>query len=489
MQFNSMEFLIFYIVVLCIYWVLPYRLRYLWLLASSCYFYMQWNAKYVALLLFDAIVVYIGAHVLDKAQAARVRKLALFLCLLLCLGVLAIFKYADFAVNLCNRLLSVMNLSFSAPLPGLVLPVGISFYTIQAIGYLIDVYRREVYAEKNFLRFFLFLSFFPQLVAGPIERSKNLLKQLGTRRYFSFLNLRKGFLLILWGLFVKMVIADRAAIFVDNVYGDYNAHGGLYIIIATMLFAIQIYCDFYGYSTIARGCAFTFGYTLVDNFNAPYFSGSVKEFWRRWHISLSTWFRDYLYIPLGGNRKGKLRKNCNLMIVFGISGLWHGAALSYPVWGCLNGLYQVVSDLTYPIRKRIAQRVSWVTTYPEKIGRVILNFLLICLTWLFFRAGFCFKALKMLYSALTIHNWNILIDDSLYNLGISRKYFGVLLFAIGILGVVDYLKYKGGNVAERFLRQHFWFRLLSILVLLFMILLFGCYGDLYDAASFIYFQF
>lgn len=207
------------------------------------------------------------------------------------------------------------------------------FFTLQSLGYLIDIYRGDIYAEKNYFKFALFVSFFPQLVAGPIERSKNLLKQLNTPKRFSYENLRRGFFLVVWGMFLKVVIADRAAIFVDSVYGNYYTYGGLYIVFATVLFSIQIYCDFHGYSTIARGVAMTMGYSLVENFNAPYFSQSVKEFWRRWHISLSSWFRDYLYIPLGGNRKGLMRKNLNLLVVFLVSGLWHGASFSYIFWG------------------------------------------------------------------------------------------------------------------------------------------------------------
>lgn len=234
-------------------------------------------------------------------------------CFVTCLGLLGIYKYANFFIQTANRLFAAVGKNQISWTSALVLPVGISFYTLQSLGYLIDVYRGDIYAEKNYLRFALFVPFFPQLVAGPIERSKNLLKQIGTAKKFSYENLKRGFLLIGWGMFLKMVIADRAAIFVDKVYADYHTYGGFYIILATFLFSIQIYCDFHGYSTIARGAALTLGYSLVENFNAPYLSGSVREFWRRWHISLSSWFRDYLYIPLGGNRKGKARRNINLM--------------------------------------------------------------------------------------------------------------------------------------------------------------------------------
>ena len=351
------------------------------------------------------------------------------------------------------------------------------------------------------MRYALFVAFFPQLVAGPIERSKKLLVQIHTPKSFHYENLRKGLLLVLYGLFMKMVIADRAAIIVNTVYGNVENYPGFYIIVATVFFAVQIYCDFYGYSTIARGFALMMDFRLMDNFNAPYYSKSVKEFWRRWHISLSGWFRDYLYVPLGGNRKGKLRKWCNLLIVFMVSGLWHGASVAFIFWGFLNGFYQVMEDLIVEAKKYFAKyhiKWKWFIGETEEDNRIrfstnlfhtIVTFMLVTFSWLFFRAGGMEDALEILRQAISVNNWFILFDGSMYGLGVARNYMNVLLASILVLFVVDYYKYRGQEVADMFFRQGWWFRVTCIMLLIFIILLYGCYGELYDIQQFIYFQF
>lgn len=317
MLFNSIQFLVFLPVVLIIYYILPDKIKYIWLLASSYYFYMCWNIQYALLILFSTAVTYFCAILLEKFKSMKYDKKTLILRKKICvalscilnLGVLFFFKYFDFAFENLNRILVyVFNFQFSKPQFDVLLPVGISFYTFQAIGYTIDVYRGQIYAEKNFFRYALFVSFFPQLVAGPIERSKNLLKQLAVPAKLEFDNLRDGLLLMLWGFFLKVVLADRIAIFVDTVYGGIEQYVGYYFIVATLLFAIQIYCDFSGYSVIAMGAAKMLGINLMINFDAPYLSKTTSEFWRRWHISLSSWFKDYLYIPLGGGYERKQEK-------------------------------------------------------------------------------------------------------------------------------------------------------------------------------------
>jgi D-alanyl-lipoteichoic acid acyltransferase DltB (MBOAT superfamily) len=357
------------------------------------------------------------------------------------------------------------------------------------MGYLIDVYRGETEAETNFLRYALFISFFPQLVAGPIERSKNLLSQLKTSSKFDYDNLRKGLLLIVWGLFCKIVIADRAAIVVDTVYDNADMYKGFYIVFATVLFAIQIYCDFYGYSTIARGAALSMGIRLMDNFEAPYFSKSVKEFWRRWHISLSGWFRDYLYIPLGGNRKGNVRKQGNLLIVFAVSGLWHGASLSYLFWGVLNGLFQVVSDTTRRIKQKFHITYAIGNSFSGRLLKTAGTFGLVTFAWLFFRAGSLSEAGHLVRNMCSSFNWTVFWDGSLYELGVTKDYMHVLALAVAVLAVVDRLKYKGINIADAVMEQAAWFRICCFAGLTVLLLLFGCYGEMYDAQQFIYFQF
>lgn len=339
MLFNSYQFLLFFPVVILFYFFLPDRVKYLWLLFASYFFYMSWNPQYGLLLFGSTCVTYLGGIWIEAAgdrQASfgryrlKWKAAVMFLVLLLNFGTLFYFKYSNFAMHNLTRILSLLGVSVQEKQFDILLPVGISFFTFQAVGYTIDVYRKDTYAERNFFRYALFVSFFPQLVAGPIERSKNLLKQLNKNHPFCYENMREGLLLMLWGYFLKLMIADRAALYVNTVYGDFYTYTGVYIVMATILFAFQIYCDFAGYSTIAMGATKILGIDLMDNFNCPYFSKSVAEFWRRWHISLSSWFRDYLYIPLGGNRKGKRRKYINLMIIFLASGLWHGA--SWALW-------------------------------------------------------------------------------------------------------------------------------------------------------------
>ena len=291
MLFNSFDFLIFFPIVVGIYYLVPHKVRNYWLLAASYYFYMCWNVKYVLLLLFSTVVTFVSGILIEKfakktGGGITQKRLCVALSFFLNLSILFVFKYLDFGIDSLNQILSHLHMTLQVSDFDLLLPVGISFYTFQALGYTMDVYRGEIYAEKNFFRYALFVSFFPQLVAGPIERSKNLLRQLDMPAKPTFDSLRDGFLLMLWGYFLKMVLADRIAVFVDTVYGDIETYTGVYLIVATFLFAVQIYCDFAGYSIVAMGAAEILGIRLMENFNAPYFSVSVAEFWRRWHISL-----------------------------------------------------------------------------------------------------------------------------------------------------------------------------------------------------------
>lgn len=338
MIFNSIDFMLFFPIVVVIYFFIPKRIRYIWLLIASYYFYMCWNAKYAFLIALSTVITYISGLFMEKYFFRK--KLILIFSLVSNLGILFVFKYYQFLLQNINHFRDIIGIAPMEKSLDLLLPVGISFYTFQALGYSIDVYRGDVKAEKNLLKYALFVSFFPQLVAGPIERSKNLLTQVNCVEYFRLWNYERitnGAVIMLWGFFQKMVIADRAAILVDKVYGEYWIYGTIELIFATILFAFQIYCDFSGYSMIAVGAARIMGFELMENFNAPYYSKSIKEFWRRWHISLSSWFRDYIYIPLGGNRVSRLKGYGNLMVTFLISGLWHGANWSYVAWGGCMG--------------------------------------------------------------------------------------------------------------------------------------------------------
>lgn len=486
MLFNSWQYLIFFPIVVLTYFFLPKRIKNIWLLVASYYFYMGWNAKYVVLLFFTTIVTYAGALILEKYR----RKWILFLTIGMNFSILFYFKYVQFAWDNVGRVCRYLNIPFESRQFDILLPVGISFFTFQAIGYTIDVYRREIYAERNLLKYGLFVSFFPQLVAGPIERSKNLLKQLDKTYSFSYDRMREGLLLMLWGFFLKLVIADRAAVFVDTIFEYTGQYGGLYIVAAVIFFAFQIYCDFFGYSVIAKGSARILGLGLMDNFDAPYFSKSVAEFWRRWHISLGSWFRDYLYIPLGGSRKGKGRTCLNLMLVFLASGLWHGAAWSYLLWGGLNGGFQVVSEVSKGIRKHI-RRIFCIreNSFSHRLFQTVSTFFLIDFTWLFFRINKLKEAFPMLKSIITGFNPWILADESLFQCGLDRRNFQLLLLSIGVLLAADYGKYKGICIHKKILEQDFWFRWLVFAGGTLFILIFGVWGGNYDAKSFIYFQF
>lgn len=406
------------------------------------------------------------------------------------LSVLFLFKYFDFAIDNINVILAKCNLELLTPGFDLLLPVGISFYIFQALSYTMDVYRKEIYVERNFLKYALFVSFFPQLVAGPIERSKNLLEQIGREHGFSYENFRQRLLWMLWGYFQKIVIADRIAFLVDTVYGDVYQYQGGYYLLASVLFAVQIYCDFSGYSLIAVGAAKVMGFQLMENFDCPYFAQSVAEFWRRWHISLTSWFRDYLYIPLGGNRKGTIRKYINILIVFLVSGLWHGAQWTYVVWGGLNGLFQVIGSFLLPLRKRVAEALQ---VKEDSIGHHVLKtmatFVMVDFTWIFFRAESVHDALHMIKSILTIYNPWIFMDGSIYKLGLSQKQFHLVLFSIAILFVADWLKYRNIKILDKILEQNIWCRWTVYLTGILFVLIFGIWGNTYDAQAFVYFQF
>lgn len=494
MLFNSIDFLIFLPVVAALYFLLPNKVKNIWLLLTSYFFYMCWNVRYALLILASTAATYACALLLERtkrsASGETTRKWIIAACLVFNLGILFCFKYLNFTLSLLTRAIAGIHIELNAPVFDLVLPVGISFYTFQAIGYTLDVYRDEIPAERNFLRYALFVSFFPQLVAGPIERSGNLLRQLEVPRKFSFEDAREGFFLVLWGFFLKIVLADRIAIFVDTVYGDYAAYGGFYLLAATALFAVQIYCDFSGYSTIAMGAARILGIELMENFDAPYLSASVAGFWRSWHISLTTWFRDYLYIPLGGSRRGTLRKYVNKMTVFLVSGLWHGASLSFVVWGGLNGAYQIAGEMLQPLRDKAVRLLRLNRdSFAHKLLCAAGTFLLVDFSWIFFRAGSIMQALDIIKSMLGTWNPWILFDGSLYRCGVRDKSFRVMLAGILLLFCADLAKRRGIQVRKILIAQDCWFRCVFVALSIAAIALFGVWGPSFDKASFIYFQF
>ena len=494
MLFNSFEFLIFFPIVIFVYHFVPDRFRHIWLLLCSYYFYMCWNARYVLLIFASTLITYVSGRFIEEAEErkdAKRKKIVLFFCIIVNLSILFAYKYLNFALDLLAKLFAVFHVGLHVPVFDIILPVGISFYTFQALIYTIDVYRGDIKAEKDFLRYALFVSFFPQLVAGPIERSGHLLGQLASLKKIDYEKAKDGFLLMLWGFFLKIVIADRLAIFVNAVYNDYTKYPGFLLVMATAFFAIQIYCDFYGYSTIAVGAAKILGVDLMENFRSPYLSVSVAEFWRNWHISLTSWFRDYLYIPLGGNRKGKFRKYLNILIVFLVSGLWHGADLTYVIWGLLNGLYQVIGELLKPLRNKV---IAILHINREnllyRLFAMAVTFTLVSFSWIFFRAADMKEAIGIITSICTVHNmFSVIAERTFYwiELGFWEFWFAVL--CIMILFAADLCKKKKIVLRNLISAMPMVWRCAFIAFIICAILLFGVWGPAFDEAQFIYFQF
>ena len=470
-------------------------MRYIWLLATSYYFYMCWNAQYALLLFFSTFITWLSAVFMERIGSSDLgeekirtgKRCCVAGSFILNLAVLFFFKYFYFAVDNLNLILEKMQMKIISPGLDIILPVGISFYIFQALGYTVDAYRGDIRIEKNLAKYALFVSFFPQLVAGPIERSKNLLLQLDRIeqiKVWDYERIKSGLLLMVWGFFQKLVIADRIAIVADNVFDHYREYGMVELVTAAVLFSFQIYCDFGGYSNIAKGCAEVMGFKLMDNFRQPYLAADIKEFWRRWHISLTTWFTDYVYIPLGGNRKGKRAQCRNILIVFLCSGLWHGANWTYVIWGALHGCAQVLGNIRKWYWPRKAEKGS---KYLSGICRIIgigINFGVVTFFWIFFRADSMADALGYLAQctkALRLQTFTAM--------GLGAADWGVLILALLILLIVDLLHEKEVQIRQLIQRQNLILRGGIYLAAVWLVILFGVYGFQYDASQFIYFQF
>ena len=391
MLFNSFEYLVFLPTIFLLYWFLFKKsigIQNLLLLVASYLFYGWWDWRFLSLIIFSSIIDYYAGLAIDKSKIQKNRKLWLSLSMSMNLGFLAIFKYYNFFANELQSAFSNIGYEFNSLTLDIILPVGISFYTFQTMSYTIDIYRKQLKPTKDIIAFFAFVSFFPQLVAGPIERATNLLPQFYKKRVFNLDKAKDGLRQIAWGLFKKIVVADNCAIIVNKVFDNYTEFNSSTLVVAAIFFAFQIYCDFSGYSDIAIGTSRLFGFNLMQNFAFPYFSRDIAEFWRRWHISLSTWFRDYVYIPLGGSKGGLLMKIRNTFIIFIVSGFWHGANWTFIVWGALNAIYFLPLLLTNQNRKNLnipAEGKQFITL--KEIFQIILTFSLTVMAWIFFRAA------------------------------------------------------------------------------------------------------
>lgn len=483
MQLVSAEFFIFLPIVVAINFIVPRKFKYIWLLITSLFFYASIDVKSTVVLVISIALAYGFGLLIEKNKQ---NKLILSVAIAVHIAVLVACKYLNFIektfLSLTGRTEEAVNLNLLATL-------GISFYMLKIIGYLIDVYRGDLVAERNPLKVGLYVSFFPQITQGPIERAKNMLPQFNFPLTVDYDMLRDGLLEIIWGYFLKLVVADRLAIYVNNVYADPMEAVGFTTLVATVFYTFEIYTDFAGYTHIAIGISRLLGIDVMENFKCPYLASSIAGFWRRWHISLSTWLRDYLYIPLGGNRKGTARKYLNIMIVFLVSGLWHGAGWTFVVWGLLHGLFQVIGYILKPVRDWCVNvfKVER-NAFSHRVLKVLVTFLLVNFAWVFFRASSLSEAFLIIKNSLVFTPW-MLADGSLYKHGLDSADFFVAIVGLIIVVVTDLVNYNGFVIRERILKQGIWIRYIIVIAAIISILVFGIWGQGYDSAAFIYQQF
>jgi D-alanyl-lipoteichoic acid acyltransferase DltB (MBOAT superfamily) len=483
MLFNSLQFLVFYPIVVIVYFNLPHRWRWLWLLVTSYYFYMSWEPVYGLLLFATTFVDYLIAIGLSRTQAPPARWRLLSVSLVANLGMLFFFKYYDFVAESLNGLFAWLGLAVHITTLNLVLPIGISFYTLQSLAYTIDVFRRRMEAEPHLGMFMLYVSFFPQLVAGPIERAQNLLPQLHQEHSFDERRASDGLKLMVWGFFKKLVIADNLAFYVEPVFANPDDYTGWAVLIAAYFFAFQVYCDFSGYSDIAIGTARILGVELMENFRRPFLSRSIREFWQRWHISLTTWFRDYVYYPMGGSRVSPRRTDANILTVFIISGLWHGAQWTYVIWGFLNGLfYLVATKIRLP---RFISKAKPLQPFYALLA-IFFTFNLFALTLIFFRANTVSDAFQLFNQLLHIGQSEVSMSGR-YTINFGNLSVPVSMFIplIALMGI-ELLQERGIVISRLVSQQPGWMRWTVYYLVVMIIVIFGSYTE---ETMFIYFQF
>ncbi|WP_026507256.1 MBOAT family O-acyltransferase [Butyrivibrio sp. MC2013] len=464
MQLVSFAFLIFLPIASLIYFLIPSRFRYIGLFMISAGFYLSLDLKGTPVLAFTLLSAYLGGMFIDRHRGTA-GKIVLFLVIAANILILALAKYAG------------LNFLSAA---------GMSFFIFMAVGYLIDVYREDIPAQKNIILLGLFISFFPVVTSGPIERAGHMLPQFIEAPGFDYDRMRSGLLQMIWGYFMKMIIADRCAIIVSSVYSDPVRYAGTATLIASILYTIEIYCDFGGYSNIAIGCARVLGFDLMKNFDAPYLSRNIQEFWRRWHISLSSWFRDYLYIPLGGNRKGIVRKYINILIVFVLSGLWHGVSYTFAIWGLLHGIYQVAGGILLPLRRKLTDAFKIdCNSFSHRLLNILVTFFLVNIAWIFFRVTDLHAAIYMVRHIFRFVP-SFITEGGLYSLGLDRPNLNLLFMSVILLLAVDIANKKGIVISEKITSFGLWLRWLIYIAAVLFIITCGIWGTGYDAQGFIY---
>ncbi len=480
MLFNSINFLVFFPVTTVLYFMIRPQWRWFFLLLASCFFYLSLVPAYILILFLIISVDYVAGILIERSVGTQ-RKWYLMTSIVINLGCLLFFKYGNFIAENVHQIAQFFNWQYSLSLLEIVLPVGLSFHTFQAMSYTIDVYRGQQRAERHLGYYALFVLFYPQLVAGPIERAHHLLPQLKKEHQFDAQRVISGLRLMLWGFFKKLVVANKLAFVVRAAYDAPTLPEGRILAIATLYFAIQIYADFSGYVDIARGAARVMGFHLSENFNLPYFAQSVREFWQRWHITLYQWFRDYVYIPLGGNKKGIVRTMINIFIVFALTGLWHGAQWTFVVWGLLHGFFVSIEVMVKKSRQKIHDSlVPGLMGHLLKPLRVISTFLVVCFSWIFFRAESLPKAFEIIIK-ISLDGGRFFQYDFLYYIFAIHLF---LFFSIAVFFIGEIIRHNDVRRLQ-WERLPVWFTWPMYYALIAWILYFGDFGT----APFIYFQF
>lgn len=477
MEYISIYFYLFIIILLMIYYALPHKVRWIMLLLGSMAFYYQISKNGLWIILGTIILSYVSARLIEKLSDRKCLKRGVLIA-----GIMGtvipwfIIKNGNFL------LVSIFQFEEISWL----VPVGISFYTLQVAAYLADVYKGRIISQKNIAKYMLFVLFFPQILQGPIPRYGRLANQLYAGHSFDENRFVRSVQLIIWGFFLKLMIADKAAVIVNTVFGDYITYGGTFVLMAGILYSIELYTDFLACVTISQGVAGLFGIDLEDNFRQPYFALSTKDFWRRWHISLSNWLRDYIYIPLGGNQKGKIKKYTFLVITFVVSGIWHGAGYKFLFWGLLHAVYQIFGEVSGGIKEKIYRIIHLEGTETQSLIKKIGTFFWVMAGWIIFRSDSLRDGFQMIHSMLFIHNPWVLFDNSLFELGLEWKECIVLLLAILILFAVSKLQERGKSVRDIIGKRHIVIRWGLYLMAIVCIMTFGTYGFGYDIQDFIY---
>ena len=477
MVFNSATYFLFIFLVFLIYWKLLQKntkTQNIFLLAASYLFYGWWDERFLILIIASSLIDFFTGSMIYRQTIRINKRFFLALSLISNLGLLAFFKYYNFFIESFIEISTQLGIQTNISTLNIILPVGISFYTFQSLSYTIDIYRGRLTPTRDFISFMAFVAFFPQLVAGPIERAQNLLPQFQRNREFNTAQITGGLRLILYGLFKKMVIADRLAYFVDLAYKTPEQHSGIILLIATFMFGIQIYCDFSGYSDIAIGSARLLGFELMQNFRSPFFAASIREFWQRWHISLSTWFRDYIYIPLGGNRVKEGRWILNILVTFTLSGIWHGAAITFIIWGFIHGLFVVIEKQLRKISEFL--RIS-------TVFKILMTFVFVNLCFVFFRAA-SFAEATLIYNkifefGLPAEHW-FPSSDSAFN-----EYLTSLIVSLPFFFILEWAS-RNSDFNDIIVPLERWKRHSVYYILFLLIAIFGVY---HAAPQFIYFQF